>query len=269
MTITNAHVALQAASIFYCLAVIMAFLVRRQSKAFLFFLVPAAAGNLISVILRYYIALPMLPMHLGNAALPLCLAILAMLVKSSGPNAGSPYRVILLMATVISLAAVLFPKDFYLPFIRSKTLFAHLFFLFGLLCKSCLFVAAAWALKGLATQRGKASFQLNTGQGQPNGTQRSPLERSLPWTVWGFAFWTFSMFAGEMWSYFGWGTPVVWDDPAITTAMATWFFYICLLHLHLTGSWNTRSRGVYATAGALVVFCLNCIPEMGPLRWPI
>ena len=76
------------------------------------------------------------------------------------------------------------------------------------------------------------------------------------------------MFTGEMWSYLGWGTPVVWEDPAITTTMATWFFYICLLHLHLTGSWTTRSRGIYAAAGALVIFVLNCVPELGPFRWP-
>jgi ABC-type transport system involved in cytochrome c biogenesis permease subunit len=91
----------------------------------------------------------------------------------------------------------------------------------------------------------------------------------MQWTVWGFAFWTLSMFTGELWSYLGWGTPVVWDDPAITTTMATWFFYICLLHLHLTGSWTARSRGVYTAAGALVVLVLNCVPELGPFRFPL
>jgi ABC-type transport system involved in cytochrome c biogenesis permease subunit len=90
----------------------------------------------------------------------------------------------------------------------------------------------------------------------------------MRWSVWGFAFWTLSMFSGELWSYLGWGTPVVWDDPAITTVMATWFYYAYLLHLHLTGSWDIRSRTIYAAVGAVVVLSLNCLPEWGPFRWP-
>ena len=267
--ITNAHIALQAACALYCLTLAPAFILRRHSNIFIFFIVPAIAVNLLSVIMRFYIALPMLPMHLGNTALPLCLAIAAILVKSPDQNHGTPYRIILLMTAVISLTAVFFPKDFYLPFIKSNTLFAHLFFLCGLLGRSCLLVGAAWALNGLTTNKKASSSQPIDRRHRSNSQRQPALDRSLLWTVWGFAFWTFAMFAGELWSYFGWGTPVVWDDPAVTSAMATWFFYICLLHLHLTGSWNARSRGVYTVFGALVVFCLNCIPEMGPLRWPL
>jgi hypothetical protein len=51
-------------------------------------------------------------------------------------------------------------------------------------------------------------------------------------------------------------------------AMATWFFYICLLHLHLTGSWSARGRGVYTALGALLIL-LGSLPDLGPFRWPL
>jgi cytochrome c biogenesis factor len=165
---------------------------------------------------------------------------------------------ILVQMVIIALATVLFPKDYYLPFVKSQTLWAHFFFLFGVLGKGCFLVGAAYAMAGLRRGRHRAAAQ-------SHGEHR----QIMRWTVWGFAFWTLSMFTGEMWSYLGWGTPVVWEDPAITTTMATWFFYICLLHLHLTGSWTVRSRGVFAAAGAGVIFVLNCIPELGPFRWPL
>jgi ABC-type transport system involved in cytochrome c biogenesis permease subunit len=159
---------------------------------------------------------------------------------------------------IFAVVTVLFPKDYYLPFVKSQTLWAHFFFLFGMLGKGCFLVGAAYAMAGLGRGRHR-SGALSHAQHRP----------TMHWTVWGFVFWTLSMFTGEMWSYLGWGTPVVWEDPTITTTMATWFFYICLLHLHLTGSWTARSRGVFAAAGAGVIFVLNCIPELGPFRWPL
>ena len=143
-----------------------------------------------------------------------------------------------------ALAAVCFPKDFYLPFPQSKTLFAHLFFLFGVIGKSCFFVSAARAAAG---ETDADSFR---------------------WAVRGFAFWTISMFCGGLWSYLGWGTPVVWEDPAIVVAMAVWFFYVCFLHLHLTGGWTPRRRRVFAAAGGWAVLALHAIPDLGPFRNP-
>jgi hypothetical protein len=256
MSIGHGHIAIVTAALFYCLACVAAFGIRRHRSLFAIFFWPALAANLVAVGVRYAAAWPMLPMYLGNAALPLCLAVLTLWMRGTDPDTAATRRGVLVLAAAIALSAVFFPKDFYLPFIKSQTLFAHLFLLFGILGKGCLLAAAAWAVSGLI--RGRA---------EPDA-ERYGLHRSLRWTVWGFAFWTGSMFSGELWSYLGWGTPVVWDDPAITTAMATWFFYICLLHLHLTGSWSTRARGIYTAAGALVIFCLNCIPDMGPLRWP-
>ena len=155
--------------------------------------------------------------------------------------------------------AVLFPKDFYLPFLQSKTIFAHLFLVFGVVGKAFFLLGAARALASLRPKKKRIRKALFSS------VEKKEIFRCV---VWGFVFWTCSMFAGEIWSYLGWGTPVVWEDAAITMTMATWFYYICLLHLHLTRTWNLRQRVCFTAAGALVVLVLNCYSDLGPLRAP-
>jgi len=236
---------------FSCLAAVV--FPRRRWYPFL--LMPALAANAAAVVLRYHLAWPMLPMYLTPAALPLLLGIMTF-VAGRQDQSCRVRCVVLALALVTALMAVFFPKDFYLPFLKSQGVSAHLFLLFGVAGRACFLVSAAWALNSLLpTLPGTGHRPTLTDHGY------------FRWAVWGFAFWTLSMFAGELWSYLGWGTPVVWDDPAITTVMATWFFYVCLLHLQLTGTWSARGRTVYAALGAVVVFGLNCLPEWGPFRW--
>jgi hypothetical protein len=268
----NAQLLLKIAIFFYGMSLGAAFLSNDGRKALAFSLYPALIANAAAAALRYQQAWPMLPMYLGPAALPLCLGCLLFLIRQRDRKAALTRRIVLTQALVIALAAVLFPKDYYLPFIKSQTIWAHLFFLFSVAGKGCFLVGAAWALVGLRNRRQEKARTPITDQRKPAIDDRSLItdhHRTIRWSIWGFAFWTLAMFTGEMWSYLGWGTPVVWEDPAITTTMATWFFYVCLLHLHLTGTWTARNRGMYAAAGALVVFVLNCIPELGSFRWPL
>jgi hypothetical protein len=253
-----AQALLKIAAYFYGLSLGSTILEDRQRSAVYLFLCPALIANAVAVLLRYRQAWPMLPMYLGPVALPLCLGCLFFLIRQHSGHAIRARRIVLAQSLLICLAAVLFPKDYYLPFIKSQTVWAHLFLLFGVAGKGCFLVCAALASATLIGKKTIKPPAPNTGNG-----------RTLRWAVWGFAFWTLAMFSGELWSYLGWGTPVVWEDPAITTTMATWFFYICLLHLHLTGSWRAGSRDIYAAAGALVIFIFNCIPELGPFRWPL
>lgn len=253
----NAQILFKLATCLYAISLLT--VLPRYGRDFLvwFFLCPALFANAAVVVFRYHQAWPMVPMYLGAVALPLCLGCLFTLIRPKDKESATARRIILVQTLVIALAAFLFPKDYYLPFVKSQTLWAHLFFLFGVAGKACFLVSAAWAMAGLRANNQKTITTPNTA-----------LRRTMQWTVWGFAIWTLAMFTGEMWSYLGWGTPVVWEDPAITTTMATWFFYICLLHLHLTGTWSVRGRERYAAAGAGVIFVLNCIPELGPFRWP-
>ncbi len=248
------HSAFLLATGCYGLAFFLALISRRLPVAYL--LLVAILCNLLALVHRYLLAWPMLPMHLTPAAMPCCLGILWFCL-SGGPT---PERrrlrqALLLIITLIALLTLLFPKDFYLPFVRSRSLFAHSFLGFGVIGRSCLMLSMLWA--GLA-------LWLALWPGTGNSDLRPPLERSLRWAALGFILFTLSLFSGEIWSYLGWGTPVVWEDAALVTTMALWFFYACYLHLHLTRSWSTRARAVYASAGGLLVSAFSLLPDFGP-----
>ena len=211
------------------------------------FLLPGLFANAALVFWRYSTAWPLMPMYLGPATLPLCLGLLITLNRRRADDIRAR-RFVLGLTLFLAVAAFLFPKDFYLPFLKSNTPASHLFFLFKTLGQACFLFSAAWAWAGLLSGK--------------------PQQFWLRWAVWGFAFWTLCMFSGMLWSYLGWGSPVVWGDAAITLIMATWFFYISLLHLHLTGTWTAQARAAYAASGAFVVVTLSFVPDLGPLRWP-
>ena len=256
---TTASIIFRIAAVLYGLNLVAGFVSGRRNGWIRLLLIPALIANAAVVVLRYWPAWPMLPMYLGPMALPLFLGLSAVFEEKRDSDGIFARRMILLFTAIVALSAVCFPKDYYLPFLQSQSLLAHLFFWLGTAGKGCFLVAAAWATAGLRSYR-----KADRSDGPAPASNRS-----FRWTVWGFVFWTLSMFAAELWSFLGWGTPVVWDDPAVTTIMATWFFYTCLLHLHLTGSWSVRGRSAYAAAGALVVFGLNCMPDLGPFRWPL
>jgi hypothetical protein len=250
---------LKIAALLYLLAFLVEILPHRKNAAVLLFLLPALIINASGAAVRYIPAWPMMPMYLSPALLPVFLGFFHLLPVGGRGTGAVARKAILAMCSAISMAVVFFPKDFYLPFIKSQTLAAHFFLLFGTLGKGCFLAGSAWAMEDLLAKN------RNGDANRPS----SAAGRSFHWNAWGFCLWTLSMFSGEIWSYLGWGTPVVWDDPAITGVMATWFFYICLLHLHLTGTWSVRSRSTYAAIGALAIAVLNIYPDLGPFRWPL
>ncbi|WP_448382140.1 cytochrome c biogenesis protein CcsA [Desulfosoma sp.] len=248
------HVFLKYALGFYGLSCV-AILVFPRRPWFGFALLPALVANAVSMGLRYHLAWPMLPMYLAPVALPFFLGILTLVSGTREPG-HRVRRIVLALAFASALMAALFPKDFYVPFVKSQSVLAHAFLLFGVAGRSCFLVSAAWALSLLLPASSAIEHRLLAID-----------QRYFRWAVWGFSFWTLSMFAGVLWSYLGWGAPVVWDDPAITIVIATWFFYVGLLHLHFTGTWSGRGRAVYAALGAVVVLGLNATPDWGPFRW--
>ena len=220
----------------------------------LFFLVIGLAANLLACIGKYYYAWPMLPLYTGMYLLPFCIGVILFLTKLKNEQWSSMLPVLICL---LSLVALFFPKDYYLPFIMSKTIFSYIFFISGIIGRSLFFIAALKALQALISAREKEN---NNSLGRNTGP--------LGWVIWGFVFWTISMFAGGLWSYLGWGSPVVWEDPAITTTMATWFYYTCFLHLYLRRVWDLNKRLLFAAVGGILVFVLNCYPEMGKFRIP-
>lgn len=258
--LSTAHNIFKVATLCYLAGSVLSWILSAlRMKLLWIFWFPALLANVAVVSLRYYITFPMLPMYLSPVALPLCLGFVSVLsflfmnlteADSARKTVSEKMlflRLVMSVTAAIALTSVCFPKDFYLPFLKSTTLWAHFFLLFGIAGKSSFIAGSLWAFTGQNYLASTLSFR---------------------WCIWGFAFWTLSMFSGEIWSYTGWGTPVVWDDPAITTTMATWFFYICFLHLHLAGTWSVRARRLYAATGLIVVLLLNYLPDLGPFRAP-
>ena len=210
--------------------------------------------NFLSASGRYYSSWPLMPMFQGPFFLPLFIGILSLKTiwqKQAG------WGLLVSVVCFLSLTAAFFPNDFYLPFLKSRTIFSHLFFLLGVTGKACFLIAGIHAIDHIRQQ--------NRLKKQAISRDRS---RAARWIVWGFAFWTFSMFSGETWSYLSWGSPVVWNDATITMAMATWFYYGCFLHLYLLKTWSAERRVYAALFGAVLVLIFNCCPELGKFQVP-
>ena len=242
----------QTAVFFYAASSAVAIMQRKKTTLFLLGI--GLAANLSACIDMYYHAWPMLPLYTGMYLLPLCLGVILFLTKLKNEQWSAMLPVLICL---LSLVGLFFPKDYYLPFIMSKTIFSYIFFVSGVIGRSFFFIAAIKALQPLIFAKKQKK---GNGPGRYAGT--------ADWVTWGFVFWTISMFAGGIWSYLGWGSPVVWEDPAVATTMATWFYYTCFLHLYLRRVWNLNKRLIFAAVGGILVFILNCYPEMGIFRMP-
>lgn len=210
------------------------------------------ALNLASLGSKLYISWPMQAPHQEPFWLAACLAALALVYwLGSYPALG---RALLASAALLAAVAVLFPKDYYLPFPRSHTILSHL-----QLALSAGGRATLWA-GGLA-----AGLYLLGAGGQGEQVMR---KRFSDLHVWGFVVYTLSLFTAEAWSYLGWSSPVIWEDPAMTATMATWFYYGCFLHLYLLRGWDPRRRAWFALAGLPLLFCFNYLPETGRFHLP-
>ncbi len=235
-----------------------ALLVSRQRCAMLWRLL-TLAGVLFSglaVAGQYRQAWPMLPMYLGMPALAVLLgSCLVITGPGEETDARAASRILQGACILLCIVILLFPKDFYLPLLRSATPWAHLFFVTGALARTFLLVSAARAL--VAFVRSPAG----------NGVTRQATAIMRP-SVWGFSCLTLSMFCGELWSWLGWGTPVVWHDPAITLVMALWFYWLFLFHLTWAGVRAARPRLVLHAIGGLLVL-VTMHPDLGPLRLPL
>ena len=252
-----AHTAYQLAALSYLGAFVLLLLPSKRQLCIRFVLLFAVLANLVTVVVRYIQSWPMLPMHLSPVGISLCAGALILWFSwKTAPEDRVVHRIILGVLFLLMLATIFYPKDFYLPFLKSKTLLSHCFLWFSIFAKSCCLMSAAWAL---------VAWPLQSKGG--HGLRPSiALQHSLRWAALGFCLWTLSMFCGELWCYLGWGTPVVWEDPALTLTMAGWFFYACVLHLHLTKAWNQTARAAFIGCGGLLVLGISCLPDFGPFR---
>lgn len=202
--------------------------------------------------LRYWMTWPMTPMFASGVLFaPLLVPLGALALRHTEDPACTVviHRALIGSGLIVVVLGVCFPKDFYLPIIKTASPYAHGVLLFGALGRACLLLCAAW---GIAVLSGCAAAS-------------SRLFQAL---TWGFGCWTLSLFSGEVWSYSGWGVPVVWEDPSTLTAIATWFFGVGLIHLYLVGLFSPRIRAALAVLVGVLVLTFNGGPDLGPFRNP-
>ncbi len=245
------HNTFLAAAGIYVVSAACAFARLRRTATVLF--IAALLANAASMALRWLNVWPLLPLNLGPFLLPVFIGALSLTGILRGVGG---WRTRVAAAALAALAAAFFPKDFYLPFVQSNTLFSHLFTFFGAAARACFCIAAMEATLDLAPVL----------RGEPFAPHRHAAIGA--WLVWGFITLTVSTFSGEMWSYLGWGSPIVWEDAAVAVTMAVWCYYACLLHLHLSRRWTPVHRLAFTAAGGLLVVFFIICTELGPFQWP-
>ncbi|MDY6973917.1 MAG: cytochrome c biogenesis protein CcsA [Thermodesulfobacteriota bacterium] len=165
--------------------------------------------------------------------LPWCIALLSLIIilYSRKEKAGSS---IVFLVFSLCLIALMLPKGVSPPVIKSKTIFADLFFLFEVLAHASFGIGAWLALLFIL---GKAS-------------QKDRLFSNF--VVWGFAFFTVAQVVGAVWAYLGWSTPFLWGDRHLKS-VSTWIYYACFLHLSLFKEWNLKKRAYFALTGFIFI----------------
>ncbi len=231
-----------------CYIISLAFMLRHYKTGATVFLTVGCLCNALSLGVRYYTSFPLLPLYQSSYFVPCILGFCCM--KPFFSHSGHPVH--LLTVSFLAITALLFPNDYYLPFLQFKTLLSHFFFLFGVVGKAMFFMSGIWALMILM------------------GSDISENTKKMSTTaMWGFFFWTLSIFSGALWAYLGWGSPVIWDDPLLSTTMAVWLYYTLFLHLHLIPRlYRPVPRSILALLGTMIMFVSTCVPELGIFRWP-
>ncbi|MEK7802954.1 MAG: cytochrome c biogenesis protein CcsA, partial [Deltaproteobacteria bacterium] len=70
--------------------------------------------------------------------------------------------------------------------------------------------------------------------------------------LWGFFFFSASMFAGAVWAYLAWGTYWLWE-PKVIWSFIVWFYYAGAMHAYYVKEWRGNGLAVATVGGFFVV----------------
>lgn len=70
--------------------------------------------------------------------------------------------------------------------------------------------------------------------------------------LWGFFFFSASMFAGAVWAYLAWGAYWLWE-PKIIWSFIVWFYYAGAVHAYYVKEWRGKGLAIATVAGFFVV----------------
>lgn len=70
--------------------------------------------------------------------------------------------------------------------------------------------------------------------------------------LWGFCFFSASMFAGAVWAYLAWGTYWLWE-PKVIWSFIVWFYYAGAMHAYYVKEWRGKGLAIATVVGFFVV----------------
>ena len=70
--------------------------------------------------------------------------------------------------------------------------------------------------------------------------------------LWGFFFFSASMFAGAVWAYLAWGTYWLWE-PKVIWSFIVWFYYAGAMHAYYVKEWRGKGLAIATVIGFFVV----------------
>lgn len=70
--------------------------------------------------------------------------------------------------------------------------------------------------------------------------------------LWGFFFFSASMFAGAVWAYLAWGVYWMWE-PKIIWSFIVWFYYAGAMHAYFVKEWRGKGLSIATVIGFFVV----------------
>ncbi len=110
---------------------------------------------------------------------------------------------------------------------------------------------AAYALFTLAFS-GAILYLMNNRRGASTEALRKYQEIAGRSILWGFFFFSASMFAGAVWAYLAWGTYWMWE-PKIMWSFIVWFYYAGAMHAYYVREWKGRGLSIATVIGFFVV----------------
>lgn len=70
--------------------------------------------------------------------------------------------------------------------------------------------------------------------------------------LWGFLFFSTSMFSGAVWAWLAWGTYWLWE-PKVLWSFIVWFYFAGAIHAYYVRQWRGRGLAVATVLGFFVV----------------